>query len=108
MGSIALYMRLSSEDSHAGESLSIGNQRDLLYDFIRSHREFDGRRVMEFSDDGYSGTNFDRPGVKKLLALAGNVVDCIVVKDFSRFGRNMIQKGYVRPDRTKVEVEKKE
>ena len=93
MGSIALYMRLSSEDSHAGESLSIGNQRDLLYDFIRSRREFDGRRVMEFSDDGYSGTNFDRPGVKKLLALAGNVVDCIVVKDFSRFGRNLVDVG---------------
>lgn len=93
MGSIALYMRLSSEDSHSGESYSIGNQRDLLYDFIRNHREFDGRSVLEFCDDGYSGTNFERPGIKKLLALAGSTVDCIMVKDFSRFGRNLIDVG---------------
>lgn len=93
MGSIALYMRLSSEDAHFGESFSIGNQRDLLYDFIRNHREFDGRSVLEFCDDGYSGTNFDRPGIKKLLALAGSTVDCILVKDFSRFGRNLIEVG---------------
>lgn len=93
MGSIALYMRLSSEDAHSGESFSIGNQRDLLYDFIRNHREFDGQSVLEFCDDGYSGTNFDRPGIKKLLALAGSTVDCILVKDFSRFGRNLIDVG---------------
>ena len=93
MGSIALYMRLSSEDSHSGESYSIGNQRDLLYDFIHNHREFDGRSVLEFCDDGYSGTNFERPGIKKLLALAGSTVDCIMVKDFSRFGRNLIDVG---------------
>lgn len=93
MGSIALYMRFSGEDAHSGESFSIGNQRDLLYDFIRNHREFDGRSVLEFCDDGYSGTNFDRPGIKKLLALAGSTVDCILVKDFSRFGRNLIEVG---------------
>lgn len=50
MGSIAIYMRLSSEDAHFGESFSIGNQRDLLYDFIRNHREFDGRSVLEFCE----------------------------------------------------------
>lgn len=93
MGTVALYMRLSSEDADAGESASIGNQRDLLYDYIRDRREFDSCHVMEFCDDGYSGTNFDRPGVQKMLSLAGNTVKCIIVKDFSRFGRNLIEVG---------------
>lgn len=93
MGSIALYMRLSSEDAHFGESFSIGNKRNLLYDFICNHREFDGRSVLEFCDDGYLGTNFERPGIKKLLALARSTVDCILVKDFSRFGCNLIDVG---------------
>ncbi|MCM1560549.1 MAG: recombinase family protein [Butyrivibrio sp.] len=93
MGTVALYMRLSSEDAHAGESYSIGNQRDLLYRYIRENREFDGCSILEFSDDGYSGVNFDRPGIQKLLSLAGKTVDCILVKDFSRFGRNLVEVG---------------
>ena len=93
METIALYMRLSSEDIHEGESCSIGNQRDLLYRYIREHREFAGCSVLEFSDDGYSGVNFDRPGIQKLLALAGKTVECILVKDFSRFGRNLLEVG---------------
>ena len=64
---------------------------------------------LEFVDNGYSDTNFERPAIQELLELVKSYqVNCIIVKDFSRFGRNMIQKGYVRPDRTKVEVEKKE
>ena len=90
---IALYMRLSSEDANEGESFSIGNQRDLLYVFLKSRREFDGCTVMEFCDDGYTGTNFDRPGVQKMLSMAGNPIRCIIVKDFSRFGRNLIDVG---------------
>ncbi len=58
MKTAALYMRLSSEDIHEGESYSIGNQRDLLYSYIREHREFDGCSILEFTDDGYSGVNF--------------------------------------------------
>lgn len=92
-GAVALYMRLSSEDGQAGESCSIGNQRDLLYGFVREHREFDGCGIMEFCDDGYSGMSFARPGIKKLLALAGGTVGCIIVKDFSRFGRNLVEVG---------------
>ncbi len=92
-GAIALYMRLSSEDAHEGESLSIGNQRDLLYGFVRGRREFDGIPVLEFSDDGYSGTSFTRPGLQEMLSLAGSTVGCIIVKDFSRFGRNLIEVG---------------
>lgn len=93
METVALYMRLSSEDINEGESCSIANQRDLLYDYIRDHREFDGCSILEFSDDGYSGVNFERPGIQKLLALAGKTVDCILVKDFSRFGRNLLEVG---------------
>lgn len=92
-GAIALYMRLSSEDANEGESASIGNQRDLLYNYVKSRREFDGCTVMEFCDDGYTGTNFDRPGVQKMLSMAGNPVQCIIVKDFSRFGRNLLDVG---------------
>lgn len=92
-GTVALYMRLSSEDAHAGESLSIGNQRSLLRDFVSSHREFDGCSILEFCDDGYSGAGFSRPGIQKLLSLAGKTVGCIIVKDFSRFGRNLIEVG---------------
>ena len=58
MRTIALYMRLSSEDTCVSESVSITNQRDLLYDFVRSQREFDNYDIMEFCDDGYSGMNF--------------------------------------------------
>ena len=61
MKAVALYMRLSSEDVHERESCSIGNQRDLRYSYIRERREFDGCSILEFSDDGYSGVNFERP-----------------------------------------------
>ena len=73
-GTIALYMRISSEDANEGESFSIGHQRDLLYHFVKSRREFDGCTVMEFLDDGYTGTNFDRPGVQKMLSMAGTPI----------------------------------
>ena len=93
MKTIALYMRLSNEDAHEGESYSIGNQRALLMDYVKSHEEFENWSVLEFYDDGYSGVSFDRPGIQKLLALAGNTVNCIIVKDFSRFGRNLVEVG---------------
>lgn len=93
MEMIGLYMRISSEDIQVGESDSICNQRDLLYDFIRSCPEFEGCSVMEFCDDGYSGMNFERPGMQKLLSLLGSCITCIVVKDFSRFGRNLVEVG---------------
>lgn len=92
-GTVALYMRLSSEDANEGESSSIGHQRDLLYHFLKSRREFDGCPVMEFCDDGYTGMNFDRPAVQKMLSMAGNPIWCIIVKDFSRFGRNLLDVG---------------
>ena len=91
---IAIYVRLSLEDGTEQESASIGNQRLLLLDFIRNSPDLYGAKVVEFSDDGYSGKNFDRPGVQALLKAAfGGEVQCILVKDISRFGRDYITVG---------------
>lgn len=96
---IGLYLRLSQEDRDKegrifDESSSITGQREILQDFIRTHEEFATAQTIEFCDDGYSGTNFDRPGIKNLIEAAkAGVVQCIIVKDFSRFGRNYIEVG---------------
>ncbi len=103
---IALYIRLSVNDKKV-ESNSIENQRLLLTKYAEN-MEIQNSKVLEFVDNGYSGTNFERPAMQELLELVKSYqINCIIVKDFSRFGRNIIQTGYVRPDRTKVEVEKK-
>ena len=89
---IALYMRLSQEDKNSGESNSIKNQRELLTEFINRHEELSHLSTVEFCDDGYSGTNFNRPSIKDLLeAIRNRAISCIVVKDLSRFGRNYIE-----------------
>ena len=85
---VGLYMRLSKDDERAGESLSIENQRIILTKYAQER----GWTIAdEYIDDGYSGTNFDRPEVQRLLedAKAGKI-DTIIVKDLSRFGRNYI------------------
>ena len=87
----ALYLRLSRDDEKTGESLSIENQRIILRRFTS---ENGGTIVDEYIDDGWSGTNFERPGVKRLLDDAKDgKIDTVVVKDLSRFGRNYIQVG---------------
>ncbi len=86
-----LYKRLSKEDEKAGESMSIEHQGILLRQYAQEH----GFNVVdEYADDGYSGTNFDRPDVQRLLddAKSGKI-DTIIVKDLSRFGRNYIEVG---------------
>ena len=91
---VAKYLRLSSEDSDLSEekreSNSITNQRHLLDDYICQMSTPD-LEAIEYVDDGCSGTNFERPGVMRLLddVRAGRV-DCILVKDLSRFGRDYI------------------
>lgn len=84
-------MRLSRDDDKAGESMSIDNQRIILQKYVA---ENNGEIIDEYVDDGWSGTNFDRPAINRLLddAKAGRV-ETIVVKDLSRFGRNYIQVG---------------
>lgn len=93
MNTLALYYRASNEDESLGESATIQNQRDLLRHYVQNKPEFQNWNVLEFQDDGWSGTTFDRPGLQKLLELAGREVQCIIVKDFSRFGRNLIEVG---------------
>lgn len=85
METIALYMRFSGDDGKNRESDSIVNQRELLYNFIQEHDEFVGCNILEFFDDGYSGVDFERPEVKKMLSMAGSVIQCIIVKDNQAF-----------------------
>lgn len=82
----ALYCRLSQEDERTGESLSIENQKNILLQYAREHRF---PNPVFFVDDGYSGTNFDRPGFQQMLSEmeAGHVAICLS-KDLSRLGRN--------------------
>ena len=91
---IALYIRLSLED-YKYDSMSIENQHLVLNEFVSSMPESTDAEVLEFIDNGYSGTNFERPKVQELIELVrANKIDCIIVKDFSRFGRNSIETGY--------------
>ena len=86
-----IYVRLSQEDMRAGESLSIENQKLILTKYV-SEQGWNLENI--YVDDGYSGTDFDRPGVTRLLedAKTGKI-NLIICKDLSRFGRNYIQVG---------------
>ena len=93
-GLLISYLRVSLEDENTGESESISNQRDLIGCYLKQHPEFTAYKVMEVVDDGHSGTNFDRPGIKRVLELVRQrKVAAILVKDLSRFGRNYKEVG---------------
>lgn len=89
----AIYCRLSREDGDKVESNSIASQRAICEDYIARHDDLE--IVCEpFVDDGYSGVSFNRPNFKKLEdAIRKGAIDCIVVKDLSRFSRNYIDGG---------------
>ncbi len=88
---VGIYCRLSNDDERDGESVSIENQKLLLQKYVR---ERGWNEVDCYCDDGYSGTNFNRPAVKRLIEDAKSKrINCIVVKDLSRFGRNYIEFG---------------
>ena len=94
--SIGIYLRLSLSDgdlSDKKESNSIENQRMLIREFIESQDDLFGE-ITEYVDDGYTGTNFERPGFKKLIedAKRGRI-KVIIAKDLSRLGRNYIELG---------------
>ena len=96
---IAVYIRLSSEDNDVdgsikAESNSVSAQRMLINEFIKKQDEFINCSVVEYVDDGYSGTNFNRPGFQRMMedAKAGRIKS-IVIKDFSRFGRDYLEVG---------------
>lgn len=87
----ALYLRLSRDDEQQGDSGSIQTQRMMLRDFAQTH----GLNVVsEYVDDGWSGKNFERPAVQDLLQQARQgKIQCIIVKDLSRFGRDYLTVG---------------
>lgn len=88
----ATYLRLSRSDGDQQESNSIKNQRALLNDYMGKHPEL--HKFDEYVDDGYSGTNFERPDFKRMMQdIEKRNVNCIIVKDLSRFGRNYIETG---------------
>jgi len=87
----AIYCRLSSEDGPDHESMSIGNQRSLLTEYV----EKQGWEIVDtYIDDGFSGTNFDRPGFQRMIAdIEKGKVNLVITKDLSRLGRNYIMCG---------------
>ena len=92
---VGAYIRLSKEDSnkkYIKESESIINQRNLIEDYL-SHN---GLHISyEYIDDGYSGTNFDRPGFRKMIDdINSNKINMVITKDLSRLGRDYIKCGY--------------
>ena len=99
----AMYLRLSRDDSAAAgeaggggsaksESDSIGNQRELLKAYI--HKQQDIELYDIYADDGFSGSNFDRPEFKRMMCdIEAGRVNCVIVKDLSRFGRDYIEAG---------------
>ena len=90
----AAYMRLSKKpgDYAYDESESIESQRKIITNYAKGHEEI--RLIEEYVDDGYTGTNFNRPGFKSMLdKIRSGEINCVICKDLSRFGRNYIDSG---------------
>ncbi len=88
----ALYVRLSREDGDREESDSIANQRDMLAEFAAAQDDLAAPAF--YTDDGFTGTDFDRPGFRRMMDdLRAGTVNCVIVKDLSRFGRNYVGVG---------------
>ncbi|MBS5843139.1 MAG: recombinase family protein [Clostridiales bacterium] len=88
----AIYLRISRDDGDKVESDSIQNQRELINEYLKKHPEI--TKTREFVDDGYSGSNFERPSfIRMMTEIENRTIDCVVVKDLSRFGRNYIETG---------------
>ena len=90
--SAALYIRLSKEDEKEGPSQSVTNQRSLLEGFVKQHK----LSVYDiYIDDGYSGTSFDRPDFRRMIAdIEAKKVNMVITKDLSRLGRDYIMTGH--------------
>ena len=87
----ALYCRLSRDDESQGDSNSIVNQKAYLSRYAKEHSF---RNTEFFVDDGYSGTNFNKPDFQRMLEdIENGLIGIVIVKDMSRFGRNYILVG---------------
>lgn len=89
---VALYIRLSKEDESEGPSQSVTNQKSLLDEFVQKHR----LQVYDtYIDDGWSGTNFDRPDFQRMIGdIEAKKVNMVITKDLSRLGRDYIMTGH--------------
>ena len=97
---IGKYIRLSDADRDLmkkegkTESESVSHQKALIQNFVNEKDELKDCEQYEFFDDGFSGTNFDRPSFEKLIEqIKKGKINCVIVKDFSRFGRDYIELG---------------
>ena len=92
---VGIYIRLSQEDKdkkYESDSESVINQKELLRDYVKNNNF---NLVKEYVDDGFSGTDFERPGFKSLLEDINNKkINCVIVKDLSRLGRDHVMTGY--------------
>ncbi len=86
----ALYCRLSQHDGNVGDSMSIQSQKAILEKFAREM----GKIAYSFYvDDGYSGTNFQRPSFQRMIDIEDGKIDTVITKDLSRLGRNYLESG---------------
>ena len=92
---VGIYIRLSQEDKdkkYESDSESVINQKELLRGYVKNNNF---NLVKEYVDDGYSGTDFDRPAFKEMLEdIKNKKINCVIVKDLSRFGRDHVMTGY--------------
>ena len=90
---VAGYLRLSREDGDDKESQSISGQKQMILDYVNQHAN-ELVNIEFYIDDGFSGTNFNRPSIKKLFSdIDDGIINCVIVKDLSRFGRDYIDMG---------------
>lgn len=92
---VGIYIRLSQEDKdkkYESDSESVINQKEILKSYVKNNKF---NLYGEYVDDGYSGTNFDRPGFQKMLEdIKSKKINCVIVKDLSRLGRDHVMTGY--------------
>ena len=90
---VGLYIRLSREDGDKEESSSVTNQREILKRYVSEQENF--FIVKEYVDDGYTGTNFDRPKFKEMIEdIEAGIIDTVITKDLSRLGRERLGVGH--------------
>ena len=88
---VGLYVRLSRDDENEGDSNSISHQIEILINYCKAHGI---SNYKIYKDDGYSGTNFNRPGFIEMMSdIESGLVSMVIVKDMSRFGRNYLEVG---------------
>ena len=93
MYKVGIYLRISNDDGDKIESNSIISQRSIIENFV--NKQEDMLIYKEYRDDGYTGTNFNRPAFEQLLCdIENRTINCVIVKDLSRLGRNYVMTGY--------------